>query len=70
MASDDVVVKGSCFCGVVRFAARMPILLCGHCHCTMCQRSQGAGYVTWFSVPHEQFDLEAGEGDLVRQGGD
>jgi hypothetical protein len=32
----------------------------------MCQRSHGAGYVTWFAVPYGQFRLEPGEAELAR----
>jgi len=44
----------------------MPSLFCGHCHCTMCRRNHGAGFVSWFAVPNEQFEIESGESDLVR----
>src|SRR5207249_1206364 len=54
-------VLGSCFCGAVRFSVRLPTIFCGHCHCSMCRRSHGAGYVTWLAVPRGQFELEAGE---------
>jgi len=57
---------GSCFCGVVRFSVRPPTTFCGHCHCTMCRRNHGAGYVTWFAVSHTQFTLDHGEEDLAR----
>ena len=59
-------VGGACFCGVVRFAISLPTLFCGHCHCTMCRRSHGAGYVTWTAVPRARFALTAGEDTLVR----
>ena len=59
-------VSGACLCGAVRFRARMPSLFCGHCHCTMCRRNHGAGFVSWFAVPDEQFAIEKGESELVR----
>jgi hypothetical protein len=59
-------VSGSCFCGAVRFSVRLPTLFCGHCHCSVCRRSHGAGYVTWFAVPRPQLSLEAGDAQLVR----
>ena len=64
--SEARVVPGSCFCGAVRFSAQLPSLFCGHCHCSMCRRSHGAGYVTWFAVPRDQLLFESGEADLVR----
>ena len=62
----DPRVSGSCFCGAVRFSIGLPTLFCGHCHCSMCRRSHGAGFVTWIAVPRSQFLLEGGEAELVR----
>ncbi len=63
--SEDAV-EGTCLCGGVRFTVRLPTLFCGHCHCTMCQRAHGAGYVTWFGVPPEALSFSSGEDMLVR----
>jgi hypothetical protein len=62
----DTSVSGACLCGTVRFQVSPPSLFCGHCHCTMCQRSHGAGYVTWFAVPRDQFRIEKGADELIR----
>lgn len=59
-------VSGACFCGVVRFQVELPSLFCGHCHCSMCRRAHGAGYVTWFAVPNERFKFLRGPDRLVR----
>ena len=56
---------GSCFCGEVEFTVAPPTLFCAHCHCSMCRRSHGAGFVTWFGVPYEQFSIYSGEQSLV-----
>jgi len=50
----------------VEFEASMPSLFFAHCHCTMCRRSHGAGFVSWFSVPKTQLHVTAGELQLVR----
>ncbi len=63
--SESANAKGACLCGAVQFSVRFPSLFCGHCHCTMCQRNHGAGYVTWFGVPRDQFRVDAGDADLV-----
>jgi hypothetical protein len=63
---ETTMVSGACLCGAVRFAVEPPTLFCAHCHCTMCQRAHGAGYVTWFAVPYERFRVLAGEDRLVR----
>lgn len=59
-------VSGSCLCGAVRFSVKLPSLFCGHCHCSMCRRNHGAGYVTWFGIPSLQLSIDKGEMELVR----
>ncbi len=65
MASERSV-SGSCLCGAVRFAIEPPTLFCGHCHCSLCRRNHGAGYVTWIGVPRAQLTVEAGQSELTR----
>jgi len=62
----ETAVPGSCFCGSVRFEVTPPTLISAHCHCSMCRRSHGAAYVTWFTLPKAQFRVTAGEGELTR----
>lgn len=57
-------ILGSCLCEAVRFGVRLPTIFCGHCHCTMCQRNHGAGYVTWFGISREQLTIEQGHEEL------
>ena len=57
--------KGSCFCGAVQFEVELPSLFCAHCHCSMCRRSHGAPFVTWFAVPRERFSMPRAD-TLVR----
>ncbi len=59
-------ISGACLCGTLRFSIELPTLFCVHCHCTMCQRSHGAGYVTWFAVPLQRFRIEAGAEQMRR----
>ena len=63
--SDETRVEGACLCGGVRFSVRLPTLFCTHCHCTMCQRAHGAGYITWFGVSTEALGFASGEDLLV-----
>jgi hypothetical protein len=58
--------SGSCLCGAVGFTASLPSLVCAHCHCSMCRRNHGAGYVTWFAVPRAQLIVESGADALAR----
>jgi hypothetical protein len=64
--SENEAVCGACCCGNVRFTVQFPTLFCAHCHCSICRRNHGAGFVTWFVVPREQFTFQSGETDLVR----
>lgn len=54
--------KGSCLCGVVQFCYGAPSLWCAHCHCSLCRRAHGAGFVTWVGVDQERFSLSFDKG--------
>ena len=58
-------ITGSCLCGTVAFEFTLPTWFVGHCHCTMCQRAHGAGFVTWVGVREDSFRVTAGETDVV-----
>jgi hypothetical protein len=62
--SDKHTVKGGCFCGAVRFTLELPSKWCAHCHCSMCRRVHGAGYVTWVGLEQARFHLDQGEDAL------
>ena len=55
---------GSCFCGAIGFEIDLPTLFCAHCHCSMCRRPHGAGFVTWTAVPPSQFRITRGAEQL------
>jgi hypothetical protein len=54
-------VTGGCFCGDVSFSAELPSKWCAHCHCTMCRRIHGAGYVTWVGFDSNQLTFDSGQ---------
>jgi len=58
--------SGSCLCGAIRFTANLPSIVCAHCHCSMCRRNHGAGYVTWFAIPPAKLVVDSGADELVR----
>ena len=64
--SENNRVSGGCLCGALRFSIDLPTLFCVHCHCSMCRRSHGAGFVTWIAVPQERFRVESGAEDMRR----
>jgi hypothetical protein len=58
-------LSGGCLCGGIRFEVEEPTKWCAHCHCSLCRRAHGAGYVTWFGCDLDRFRITAGD-DLVR----
>ena len=57
-------VRGGCLCGAVRFEIELPSKWCAHCHCSMCRRAHGAGYVTWVGFESDHFELLSGDHHL------
>ncbi|MDP6755519.1 MAG: GFA family protein [Candidatus Marinimicrobia bacterium] len=53
-------LTGSCLCGNVQFSISTPVKWCGHCHCTRCRRSHGAGFVTWVGIEKGNFSVTKG----------
>jgi hypothetical protein len=47
-------IIGNCLCGAVEFSAGLPSKWCAHCHCSMCRKHHGAGYVTWVGFDQDQ----------------
>lgn len=58
--------RASCLCGAVRLEFDLPSLWCAHCHCSMCRRAHGAGFVTWVGVATGRFRVVSGEEMLSR----
>ena len=62
----DAHADGACLCGAVRFRIAVPPKWVAHCHCSMCRRAHGAGFVTWIGVDEKSgFTLLAGADALV-----
>jgi hypothetical protein len=59
-------VRGACLCGAVQYEITLPTLVCAHCHCTICRRGNGAGYVTWTILPEKQLEITSGLDCLSR----
>ena len=58
------LIQGACLCAAVTFEVTPPTKWCAHCHCTMCRRAHGAGFVTWFGVASTCFQLVTGAEEL------
>jgi hypothetical protein len=55
---------GGCLCGYVRFRVEWPSQWVAHCHCTLCRRAHGAGYVTWFGMAEDRARIHDDAGSL------
>jgi len=62
----DESVSGACLCGAVRFEIRLPTKWVAHCHCSMCRRAHGAGFVTWVGMEADRVAVRDGN-DALRQ---
>jgi hypothetical protein len=60
------MLKGGCFCGWIRYEATGTPFNETSCHCSICRRTTGAPFVTWFSVRQSQFQLLGGEPTRLR----
>lgn len=63
--ADKKQVNGSCLCGSVAFLADLPSKWCAHCHCSICRKAHGAGYVTWVGFETAQVNFVQGEKKLT-----
>jgi len=55
------IAKGSCLCDLVQFKIDLPSKWVAHCHCSLCRKAHGAGYVTWLGVENNHFRFLNGE---------
>jgi len=56
--------NGNCLCGAIEFSASLPSKWCAHCHCSICRRAHGAGYVTWVGFEQDQVRFSHGKDHL------
>jgi hypothetical protein len=55
------MLKGGCFCGALRYEAGGTPYYRTNCHCSICRRTTGAAFVSWFTVPRADFRWVHGE---------
>jgi len=55
------MLEGGCHCGYVRYQTEAIPSDETNCHCADCRRIHAAAFVSWFTVPSEQFRLTGGE---------
>jgi hypothetical protein len=55
------MLTGGCYCGAIRYEAHGAPFHETNCHCSVCRRTTGAPFVSWFSVRSDEFRLIKGE---------
>ncbi|HKU37120.1 MAG TPA: GFA family protein [Polyangiales bacterium] len=54
------MLEGGCYCGWIRYEAHAAPFNETNCHCSICRRTTGGTYVSWFSVPKGEFKILTG----------
>jgi hypothetical protein len=60
------MLRGGCFCGAVRYETDGEPFHETSCHCSICRRTTGAPFVTWFSVQRATFRFTKGQPTYFR----
>lgn len=55
--TDQPTLEGGCLCGAVRYRIDGAPRVVSHCHCSLCRRVSGAGFVTWLTVRKDRVTL-------------
>ena len=55
------MLAGGCFCEAIRYEADDTPFHETNCHCSICRRTTGAPFVTWFSLRSSDFRIIKGE---------
>ena len=64
MSSD--AVRGSCLCGVVKFALRPPFSAFRYCYCSRCRKASGSAHAANLLLPRPQFEWLEGKDAIER----
>jgi hypothetical protein len=59
-------MQGGCFCRFVRYEADGLPFDQTNCHCSICRRTSGAPFVSWFSVARTDLRFTAGQPHELR----
>ena len=60
------MLTGGCFCGIVRYTVTGAPFNATNCHCSLCRKTTGAPFVSWFSVRPDEFHLDRGQMARIR----
>ncbi|HSM41167.1 MAG TPA: GFA family protein [Afifellaceae bacterium] len=57
----EMLIKGGCLCGSVRFEISLPPISTGYCHCRICQKFTGSAMSAWTAFPASAVHFPAAE---------
>lgn len=55
----EIIRKGGCQCGAVRFEAHGPPRFVSNCHCKDCRKATGAAFSTWVGYDSARVQWQA-----------
>ena len=59
------MIKGSCYCGTVKYELEGRLLRFVNCHCSDCRKFSGSAFAAVLAAESKGFRITAGEGNLV-----
>ena len=59
------MLRGSCFCGAVRYEIHGKLLMFANCHCPDCRKFTGSTFSAIVVTEADGFKIHSGEGNLV-----
>ena len=60
------MLTGGCYCGAIRYSVTGTPFNATNCHCSICRRTTGAAFVTWFTVRMNEFHILHGQPEQFR----
>jgi hypothetical protein len=66
MSDEQLLVRGSCLCGSIRYEVMGPLRGALNCHCSMCRKAHGAAFRSRAAVRRADFQFTQGESLLSR----
>lgn len=70
MAEATRRLRGSCYCGAVRYGIDDAFRYAVNCHCSNCRRATGSAFKPFAGIGSESLSLEAGADNLLIYGGE
>src|SRR5579883_2354339 len=58
LCGNIAMLTGGCHCRAIRYSVSGTPFNATNCHCSICRRTSGAPFVTWFSVRPHEFQLQ------------